>query len=98
MKPTLIEEYCERNYFENNRYVLETKIWLLSDPRYPSGVKFSLIFIDTKTMRKVLYDNHHPKGPHIHINDNEIPYVYIDEKTLMANFRSQVLQHFGVTI
>lgn len=94
----LLEEYSERNYFDNKRYVLETKIWLLDDHRYPSGVKFSLIFIDTKTGRKVLIDNHHPKGPHIHLDDDEFGYAYVDEKKLIADFKAHVFGHFGVKI
>lgn len=26
-------------------------------------------------------DNHHPKGPHIHVNDKEFDYEYINDKT-----------------
>lgn len=94
----LLEEYSEKNYFDNNRYLLETRIWLVDDHRYPASVKFSLIFIDTKTGRKVLMDNHHPKGPHIHLDDKEFSYVYSDEKNLILDFKAYISQHFGVKI
>jgi hypothetical protein len=94
----LIQEFYEKSYFDDRRFILETKIWLLEDKRYPSGVKFSLIFIDTKSGRKVLMDNHHPKGAHIHLDDKEFGYDYRDEKSLIRDFRTFVFQHFGVKI
>ena len=98
MMAKLLEQYSEKNYFDNNRYLLETRIWLVEDRRYPAGVKFSLIFIDTKTGRKVLMDNHHPKGPHIHLDDKEFAYTYVDEKNLVLDFKAHIFQHFGVKI
>lgn len=94
----LLEEFSEKSYFDSGRFVLATKIWLIDDRRYPAGVKFSLIFIDTKTGRKVLLDNHHPKGPHVHLDDEEFTYHYKSEKQLILDFRTFVYQHFGVKL
>lgn len=93
-----ILEYWEKNYFNNNRYVLEISIWSVDDSRYPGGVKYSLIFLDTRTKKKILLDNHHPKGPHVHFGDKELPYRYKNEKKLVQDFKSFVYQHFGVKI
>ena len=46
--------------------------------RYPDGLKWGLVCVDRVSGRKVLMDNHHPKGPHIHIDDTELPYDFID--------------------
>lgn len=94
----LLDEFSEKSYFDGGRYVLATKIWLVDDHRYPAGVKFSLIFVDTKTVRKVLLDNHHPKGPHVHLDDEEFDYQYRSEKQLVLDFRTFVYQHFGVKL
>jgi hypothetical protein len=32
-------------------------------------------------------DNHHPKGPHIHIDDQELPYEFMNEKQLISDFK-----------
>lgn len=66
--------------------------------RYPDGVKYGLILVDSKTGKQVLMDNHHPKGPHIHVNGREIPYKYIDEDKLIRDFREMVLTNMEVKI
>ncbi|PIR16651.1 MAG: hypothetical protein COV46_07560 [Deltaproteobacteria bacterium CG11_big_fil_rev_8_21_14_0_20_49_13] len=66
--------------------------------RYPEGVKYGLILTEPKTGKQVLMDNHHPKGPHIHINDQELSYEYIDEKKLIKDFKKLVLINMEVKI
>lgn len=43
-------------------------------------------------------DNHHPKGPHIHVNEAEMVYVYSDEEKLVNDFRALVFENMGVRI
>ena len=78
--------------------MLETKIWFVEDSRYPASVKYRLIFVDTKSGRRVLIDNHYPKGPHYHLDEKEFAYFYLDERQLVADFRALVFQHFGMNI
>lgn len=66
--------------------------------RYPEGVKYGLILTDSKTGKKVLMDNHHPKGPHIHLGDRELPYDYVDEEKLIKDFKELVLANMEVKI
>ena len=68
------------------------------DNRYLDRVKYSLIFSDTKTGDRVLMDNHQPKGPHVHLGEEEIPYEYIDDEKLLNDFKQFVLQHMGVKL
>jgi hypothetical protein len=96
--PRAALQYYEKCFFQNKRFVLEAKIWVIADSRYPDGVKYSLVFIDTKTGRKVLLDNHQPKGHHLHLDDNEFTYNYVNDKLLIGDFKSLVFQHFGVSI
>jgi hypothetical protein len=65
---------------------------------YPHGIKYGLICIDTKTNKKVLLDNHHPKGPHVHIDEIELPYAFIDEETLIEDFKRMVFDHLEIKI
>lgn len=81
------------------RYVLEMKIHGVGrSKKYPDGVKYGLILVDLRSEKRVLMDNHHPKGPHIHLNDQEMPYQYMDEEKLVKDFKNFVLTHMEVKI
>ena len=83
----------------HERYILELQIHKIAkSTRYPDGVKYGLILVDSKTNKQVLMDNHYPKGPHIHLNDKEIPYKYVDENKLIKDFRELVLNIMEVKI
>ena len=66
--------------------------------RYPDGIKYGLLFVDLKTGRRVLMDNHHPKGHHIHLDDKEQTYEYRNDDKLIEDFKRFVLDHMGVAI
>lgn len=81
------------------RYILEMEIYQVGkSARYPEGLKYGLIFTDPNTGKQVLMDNHHPKGPHIHLNDQELPYDFIDEVKLIKDFKELVLINMEVKI
>ncbi len=54
--------------------------------------------MDTKNKKKVLLDNHHPKGPHIHIDNLELPYEFISEEKLIEDFKRLVFDHLEIKI
>lgn len=87
------------HYFKEEikkKYILELSIHRIkSDTRYPDKIKYSLIFMETKTGRKVLMDNHHPKGHHLHLDDLELKYDYVDNDSLILDFKRYVFEHFG---
>ncbi len=89
-------------YFKNtihNRFVTELTIHDVGKSgRYPDGVKYGLICKDLQTDHYVLFDNHHPKGPHIHINDQEFEYEYVNDNQLIEDFKTYVLTHLGVIL
>lgn len=81
------------------RYILELSIHNVGKSnRYPDGVKYGLICFDTKTRKRILMDNHHPKGHHIHIDDTELDYEYVNDEKLIDDFNKLVLTHLGVKI
>jgi len=82
----------------NGKFILELKIHTVTDTNYSEGVKYSLIMINPKTGEKVLMDNHHPKGPHFHLNADEFDYDYKDEDQLIEDFKKLASQHFGVKL
>jgi len=80
------------------KYIMELRIFEVNDPRYKDGVKYALLFVDPKTGKRVLMDNHHPKGPHFHLDKNQFDYDYKNESKLIEDFNDLVFQHFGEKI
>jgi hypothetical protein len=91
-----------RYYVKNTlhgRYIVELSIHEVGESeKYPDGIKYGLICKDLKTGDYVLMDNHHPKGPHIHLSEKEFEYDYIDDETLIEDFRRRVLKELGVKL
>ena len=66
--------------------VVELKVWELPrSERYPSGRKFSL-FLTFQGQVLVGLDNHPPKGPHLHVENEERAFGYTDEEQLLNDF------------
>ena len=81
------------------RFLLEMKIYQVGkSSKYKDGIKYGLILVDTKTGKRVLMDNHHPKGPHIHLDQKEISYEYVSDDKLIQDFKILVFQHMGVQL
>jgi hypothetical protein len=66
--------------------------------KYPDGIKYGLICKDLKSGEFVLLDNHHPKGPHVHVNDQEFSYEYVGDDKLIEDFEKLVLKELGVKL
>ena len=61
------------------------------DERSPDGVRYRLAFVPFGLRRPVvLYDNHHPKGHHKHLNGVEAAYSYRGIAELVADFEEDV--------
>jgi hypothetical protein len=96
MKAKLIrfEKFILRKHF-----TIEISVHEVEDSkRYPDKLKWGLICIDNRSGKKVLMDNHHPKGPHIHIDDIEMPYAFVDLDQLVKDFRKLITEHMGVQL
>ncbi len=90
-------------YFAKNRihgrYIVELSIYEVGKSgKYLDGIRYGLICKDLKTGNLVLFDNHHPKGPHIHINERELAYEFIDDERLIEDFEMLVLKELGVKL
>ncbi|MFI5391653.1 MAG: DUF6516 family protein [Bacteriovoracales bacterium] len=66
----------------------ERIIWKLSPTiQYPLGFKYRWILVNPITCEVILlYDNHWPKGPHIHGSKGERPYEFINLEELRKDF------------
>lgn len=66
--------------------IAEIKIWQIpKDKYYESGRKFSL-FLVLEGQVMIGIDNHRPKGPHLHLGGEELPYDYKNDETLIDDF------------
>lgn len=96
MKAQLVRH---EKFIVRRRYIVEISVHQVpKSERYRDGLKWGLVCVDQVTGRKVLMDNHHPKGPHMHIDDEELPYEFSNLDQLVADFRRLTNEHMGVQI
>lgn len=96
MKASLVRH---EKFIVGGRFIVEIVVHSISDRhRYPAGFKYALVCVDRKTGRRVLLDNHHPKGPHVHLGDEELAYEYVDLDQLVTDFRKFVSEYLGANI
>ena len=43
-------------------------------------------------------DNHHPKGPHVHLDNREMSYTFTNEDKLIEDFKRFAMEHLEVKI
>lgn len=56
--------------------IFEFVIWQVAKTKdYPSGIKYRA-WLSENGETLLGFDNHKPKGPHLHIGDREIGYVF----------------------
>jgi len=86
-------------FIVGRRYMIEISVHQVpKSVSYSDGLKWGLICLDQVKGRRVLMDNHHPKGPHVHINDDEFPYGFENLDQLITDFRKLISDHMGVRI
>ena len=96
MQATLVRH---EKFIVRRRYLIEITVHAIeNNARYRDGLKWGLICVDQTTGRRVLMDNHHPKGPHIHIDDEELTYDFVGLDRLVDDFRRLIAEHMGVKI
>lgn len=72
----------------------ELKAWKVPvTDKYPDGIRYRLVYVDPRSKQVlVLFDNHYPKGHHVHIGDREKGYEYTGTRKLLKDFRQTVDQ------
>lgn len=85
-EPFLREKRILVNKSSGELAIAELKIWKIAKSKdYPEGIKFSL-FLVCNGQVLVGIDNHRPKGPHLHLSGQEIPYLFKNERDLIDDF------------
>ncbi len=71
--------------------LIEMVVWRVPEPVPPTdhGFKYRLVYV-VEGRRLVGYDNERGKGDHKHVGNLEVPYRFIDVRTLMADFLKDV--------
>ena len=86
-------------FIVKRRYLIEISVHQIPrSDRYKDGLRWRLICIDQATEKRVLMDNHHPKSPHIHIDNDEMPFDFTGLDELVDEFRRLITEHMGVQI
>lgn len=68
--------------------VAELRVWeVQKTAHYPEGRKFSAFLVWKESGEVILgFDNHKPKGPHLHKHGSEEPYEFEGEAKLIDDF------------
>ena len=68
--------------------VAEIKVWdVPRSSHYPEGLKYSLFLVARESGRVIVgFDNHKPKGPHLHHDGKELAYEFLDVEALVEDF------------
>ena len=80
-----------RKWTDERGNLYEIVLWKVEpNPRHPEGVRYRLAFIRSgEEAPALLYDNHHPKGHHRHIEKHEQPYDFVSARQLVADFLAE---------
>ncbi len=79
----------------HNGVIVEMKIWKIpKGDQYPQGYKYSLYAVYNGRVL-VGYDNHHPKGHHRHIENQELSYHFSTIENLRNDFKADLENQLG---
>lgn len=72
----------------NSGLMSERKIWKVANKtKYPLNFKYRLVLVNPQTHEVILlYDNHYPKGPHVHWDEKERAYTFESIEKLISDF------------
>ena len=82
----------KRKETDDDGDLLEAVVWkVASSIQHPKGVRYRMAFIPIGHKQPaVLYDNHHPKGHHKHIDRKESAYSFSGIEQLILDFERDV--------
>jgi len=77
-----------RKQLLNSGLLVERKIWRVpKTAKYPLGLKYRLVLVEPNEHEVILlYDNHYPKGPHVHWEGKERDYNFQRVEVLLEDF------------
>jgi len=79
-----------RHKHEDRLAIFEFVIWQIPKSKgYPEGVKYRA-WLSEGGKSLLGLDNHGPKGPHLHVRDVEVEYVYRGADALRADIIAMI--------
>ncbi len=84
----------ERQYLTDGSFVERAVDAIKPDKWRNHGVRYRLAWVQSGKCR-VLFDNHHGKIDHFHIDENEMPYQFVSLDQLLEDFYSEIRQLGG---
>lgn len=77
---------------EDRLAIFEIIVWQVKrSSNYPDGIKYRA-WLSEGGRTLFGFDNHRPKGPHLHVHDVEVGYVYRGLDALKADFVAMIEQ------
>jgi Family of unknown function (DUF6516) len=88
-----------QKWTDNRGNLYEVVLWQVErGVRHPEGVRYRLAFIRKGEQTPALvYDNHHPKGHHRHVEGVEQSYSFTRAERLVADFTNDADKLGGKT-
>ena len=92
MKKSASQLVLDQKLTHKSGCIEELKIWKVQvSTKYPDGIRYRLVFVDPRTKDvMVLFDNHYPKGHHMHLGGVEKNYEFKSPRKLLEDFRKSV--------
>ena len=79
----------EREYLADGSFIELAIEAIQSDAWRPHGYRYRLAWVQEGRCR-ILFDNHHGKMDHRHIDDKEEPYEFVDIDQLVMTFLDEI--------
>ena len=79
------------NHEDGKRFaIFEMVIWKIPKTKdYPEGIKYRA-WVSEEGETVFGFDNHKPKGPHLHIGETEVGYVFRGMDALRADIEAMI--------
>ena len=97
----------ELEYYRKDKFWISSGKWItvemklvrlpkINKKEFPEDYKFSWIaFSQDEPEERILFDNHHGKGPHFHINGKEEFFAWVNLEKALDLFYQKIIQKFG---
>ena len=78
-----------RRYLPDGSFIERSMEAIKPDRWRPHGIRYRYAWIQNGEPR-VLFDNHHGKGDHVHVDREERPYKFTNLERLLEDFYSEI--------
>ena len=94
MKASLVfhQKLTLRNATGTRQTIFEMTVWKIpKDKNFPEGIRYRA-WLSEDGVTLFGFDNHKPKGPHLHVGDKELGYIFRGYDELIRDIRKMIEQ------